>query len=122
MKNKNQVKHIFKNAGIIALSIVVAILIVKTNIVQDIFAVTKGMEVLTCFIAGIFFISAFTAAPASVILFKLAQNNSPLLVAFFGGLGGVIGDFIVFRFIKNSLAEDLIFLLKKSEINVLKKY
>jgi len=113
MNGQQHRKHLIKDFCIIGISVVIAIVIVKTDIVHDVFAATKEMKILTSFIAGIFFISAFTAVPAGVVLYELAKNNSVLTVAFFGALGGVVGDFIIFRFIKDSLGEDLKFLLKK---------
>ena len=61
-----------------------------------------------------FFVSVFTIAPASVALVEIAQANSLLLVAFFGGLGALVGDLIIFRFIKDRLSEDFVFLIKKA--------
>lgn len=57
--------------------------------------------------AGIFFVLTFTVAPASVVLFKLAQVYNPFLIALVAGLGAVIGDYLIFRFLKDSVFEEI---------------
>lgn len=58
-------------------------------------------------IAGIFFVSTFTAATAILVLVYLGQNLNPVLVALIAGAGSVIGDYIIFKFIKFNIKEDL---------------
>ncbi|MFA6297024.1 MAG: hypothetical protein WC629_00465 [Candidatus Paceibacterota bacterium] len=59
------------------------------------------------FFAGIFFVSTFTVAPASIVLFKLAQLYSPIAVAITAGLGAVIGDYLIFRFLKDNVFAEI---------------
>lgn len=116
MFNKNRKGYLIRDLVIIILSILIAIIIAKTNILQGLLITTQGLKFLGSFLAGMFFISIFTVAPASVILFEIAQTNPVLEVAFFGGLGALLGDLIIFRFIKNSLADDIYYLIKKTKI------
>lgn len=97
--------------GIVVLSIFIAVLLAKTGALQSILTATREARLVGSFIAGIFFTSIFTTAPAAVVLGQIAQANSPLLVAVFGGLGALIGDLVIFRFIKDRLSEDIIALL-----------
>ena len=99
---------------IIALSAVVAIIFVKTGILRSVLTSTQDMKILGSFISGIFFVSIFTALPATVIIAELAETNSIFLVALFGGFGALFGDLIIFRFIKDNLSEDFFYLIKKS--------
>jgi len=46
--------------------------------------------------------------PATVTLGEIAQNNTAVWTAFFGGLGAVAGDLIIFRFVKDNLSEHII--------------
>lgn len=50
---------------------------------------------LGAFLAGILFVSAFTVAPALVILFDLAKMLNPILVAICAGAGSVVGDYFI---------------------------
>ena len=74
------------------------------------------------FLAGLFFVSIFTAAPASVAIYELAQNTHPFVLALFGGLGGLVGDLLIFRFIRDNAVEDINYFLahwkKKRRISI----
>lgn len=60
------------------------------------------------FITGIFFVSTFTVAPAAVVLFHLAETLHPIEVAILAGLGAMIGDYLIFRFMKDRVFEELL--------------
>jgi hypothetical protein len=111
-KHKN---NLGKDAVIIAFSILIAVILVKTKVIISVLASSKELELLGSFIAGIFFTSIFTAAPATVVLAEIARANSVFWVALLGGLGAMVGDFIIFRFVKNRLSEDIMLLLEKSK-------
>jgi hypothetical protein len=70
-------------------------------------ALLKDYYVVASFIAGVFFTSAFTLAPASIALVKLAEQAPLPWVALWGGLGAMCGDLILFFFIRDRFAEDL---------------
>jgi len=99
---------------VIIISILVAIILERTGVLQDLLTSTRELRFLGSLIAGIFFVSIFTVSPAAVVLFEIAASTSPLEVAFFGGLGALIGDLFIFRFIMDSLADDLTWLIKKT--------
>lgn len=107
--------NLIKDVSIIVLSVLIAIIFVKTGVLIDILASSKELKLLGSFIAGMFFTSVFTVAPATVMLAEIAQTNSVIWVAFFGGVGAMIGDLIIFRFVKDRLTKDVLFLLKKSK-------
>ncbi len=46
-------------------------------------------------------------APASVVLFYIANELNALEVAVLAGAGGVIGDLIIFHYLKNTVFEEL---------------
>lgn len=97
---------------IIALSVVIAVVLVKTHVLITILTSTKELEFLGSFIAGMFFTSAFTTAPAIVTLGEIARVDSLFLTAIVGALGAVVGDLIIFRFIRDRFSEHLMELLK----------
>lgn len=111
----NHKNNLIQDAAIIALSIIIAIILWKTGVLINILASSKKLELFGSFTAGMFFTSVFTAAPATVVLAEIAQINSIFLVALFGGAGALIGDMVIFRFVKNRLSEDILYLLKKSK-------
>ena len=103
-----------KDMVIVGLSVVLAILLIKTGAFKSVIVSAQEIKFFGSFVAGIFFVSIFTVAPATVVLAEIAQSNSVFWVAFFGGLGALVGDLIIFRFIKDRLTEDLSYLIKKA--------
>lgn len=59
------------------------------------------------FLAGIFFAYGFTAAPAAAILLILAKEQNIFLAGFIGGFGALVGDLIIFNFIRHSLDDEI---------------
>ncbi|MBI1833500.1 MAG: hypothetical protein HYR90_01615 [Candidatus Andersenbacteria bacterium] len=110
-RSSRQYSHLYQNFGIVALSILIAVLISKSATLE-IFLVNIGEQrLIGSFFTGILFTSVFTAAPAAVLLGELAQTNSVWLVALTGAIGALIGDFVIFRFVRDRLSEDMLFLL-----------
>ncbi len=100
------------DAAIIALSVLVAVILVETNVIGKILTSARELKLLGSFIAGMFFTSIFTTAPSIVTLGQIAHSNSIALTAFFGAIGAVLGDLIIFRFVKDRLSEHLMELIK----------
>ena len=92
---------------IVIFSIAIAIVLVQTEALQKILTSTKELEILGSFIAGIFFTSIFTVAPATVTLGQIAVANSLFLTAVFGAAGALIGDLIIFKFVRDNISEHL---------------
>lgn len=97
----------FKNTFLLILSLIVFFYFADTPIVQNAITDIGNLGYLGAFLVGIFFVSTFTVAPASVVLFYLAKELAPLEVALFAGLGGVVGDYIIFRFLKDRVFGEL---------------
>ena len=98
----------------IAVSVVVAAYIVKSGVVHEVIPHLHSWAYFGSFVAGILFTSMFTAVPAAAVLAELAQTDSIFAVAFFGGLGAVVGDYILFRLVRDTIAEDVRYLMKHS--------
>ncbi len=93
---------------IIGLSIGAAIALVKSELIAHLLTSTKELEFIGSFIAGIFFTSVFTTVPAIVALGEIAQNSSLLATAVLGGMGAVVGDLLIFRFVRDRFSQHLL--------------
>jgi hypothetical protein len=113
--NEIKLSYLLKDLLIILISICFAVLLIKTQAIDLILATTQGIGWLGSFISGLFFTSIFTTAPAIVALGEISQAGSVLSVAFFGACGAVVGDLIIFRFIKDRFSDHLIGLLKSKK-------
>lgn len=96
-------KHHGDLSAILA-SIFLAFVFAKTGIFERLIVEGGEITLLTNFIAGMFFTSAFTTAPAMVVLGEIAQSGSLWLVATVGALGAVFGDFLIFFFFRERLS------------------
>ena len=59
------------------------------------------------FLAGILFTYGFTAAPATAILLIFAKEQNIFLAGFIAGFGALIGDLLIFNFIKHSFKDEI---------------
>lgn len=82
------------------------------------------------FLAGIFFVYGFTAAPATAILLILAEDQNIIFAGFIAGFGALFGDLLIFKLIRHSFADELEKLRKERMVSyfgnkipdLLKKY
>lgn len=101
-----------QDLAIIVISILIALMLVKTKVLSSIFVSTAEWGLIGSFIAGLFFTSVFTTAPAIVTLGEIANSGSLFLTALFGAMGALIGDLIIFRFVRDRLGEHIFEALK----------
>ncbi len=92
---------------IIAIGIFVALLLAKLGIIDALVFSLRDYSAVASFVAGIFFTSTFTIAPASVAIVHIAQHAPLPIVATWGALGAMCGDLILFYFIRDRFTKDL---------------
>ncbi|MFH1744879.1 MAG: hypothetical protein ABH881_01775 [bacterium] len=112
---KNPEEKLIKDLIIIVFSIIIAVIFLKTGVFEEVLSQATGLKFVGSFVAGSFFVSIFTAVPATVALLEISQHNSILLVSLLGGLGAMTGDFIIFKFTKDYLSEDVMYLAEESK-------
>jgi len=111
----NHANNLVRDLVLVIFSVFIAIILAKTGALESLITSTQEMRFVGSFIAGIFFVSIFTAAPATVALGEIAQSNSVIMTAILGGLGALIGDLIIFRFVKGRVSEHFSYLTKVSK-------
>lgn len=97
----------FHNTTLLVLSLILFFFLANTGFVKDTIGSIGNLGYFGAFVAGIFFVSIFTLAPASVVLFNLATQLNPLEVAVVAGFGAVFGDYLIVKYIKNNVLEEL---------------
>ncbi len=107
IKKRALFHHIVRDATIIALGIFFVVFLEKSGAVERFLDLTRGFFPVVSFVAGIFFTSIFTTAFATVVLAEISQDYSLILTALFGGAGALLGDYIIFRFVRDTLLEDI---------------
>jgi hypothetical protein len=99
--------NLWRDLVIILLSIAITVLLVEMGALAEFFSLTQGRAILGSFVAGIFFTSVFTLAPAAITLASIANFAPALTVALWGGLGAMFGDLLLFLFIRDVFVDDL---------------
>lgn len=104
---KKSSKWRYKNTTFLVLSLVALFYVADTEVVHALIKQIGSYGYLGAAITGVFFVSTFTVAPASVVLFHLAQEFNPILIALCAGAGAAIGDLLIFRFLKDRVFDEL---------------
>jgi hypothetical protein len=97
----------YKNLTIFFASLVLAFVLVQLNFFRQLLFELGNWGYVGAFLAGALFVLSSTAAIGSVILFILAEKLSPLEIGIIAGLGAMVGDLTIFRFVKDNLANEL---------------
>jgi len=109
----------YRNLIYLVISFVAAYFILRTDAIVSFIHNLGLLGFPAAFIAGMFFTYGLTTVPATVAIYSLAQAFNPFLIAFIGAFGSVVSDYLIFRFVKDRLAGEIIMLSK--EINRIRK-
>lgn len=99
--------HFARDIFIVTASIVVAVLLVQLGIIDSFIGESTASLVFASFVAGAFFTSLFTVAPAGVALVAIGQSMPLVLVAFFAAIGAAVIDMLIITFVRRDLSKDL---------------
>jgi len=101
-------RYHYKNLTSIAISLLIAFLLVNNSGFNSFLLHLGNFGYLGAFIGGILFVSTFTVAIGTVILFDLVKYLNPIEIALIAGAGAVVGDMIIFQFIRTKgLVEEI---------------
>ncbi len=107
-------RHIAQDLVVIVVGLVLAVIIVQYNLVEQALALTGDGVWVAALFAGMFFTSVATTAPAIAVLGELSLQGNPWVVALVGGLGAVVGDYILFSFVRDRVSDDVAYLLART--------
>lgn len=97
----------YKNTFILIVSLFAIFLFINTSVAKGLLSSISKLGYFGVFISGVFFVSTFTVVPSGLILFELAKSYNPFLVTIFAGIGAVLGDYLIFRFLKDGVFEEI---------------
>lgn len=103
----------YKNLTLVFLSILLAINLSRFDFMSQFLFNLGHFALIGPFIAGVLFVSTFTAAIGITILLDLAKTLSPLQIALIAGAGAVVGDFVFFHFFKSNLLSEIKYIYNK---------
>lgn len=97
----------YRNLAILFFGIIFSVFLSRYEPFHNLLLNLGEFGYIGAFIAGLLFVISFTASTGAVILFVLAERLSPLELGLIAGLGAVVGDFTIFRFVKDNLIEEV---------------
>ncbi len=97
----------YRNLILLAASITLSYFILRAKFVTAVISGLGTIGYLGSFIGGLFFSYGITTPPAVVALFLLSEKLNPFIVAATGAAGALISDYIIFRFVRDRLLEEL---------------
>lgn len=97
----------YKNLTLFFLSILFALVLSRFEAFHTFLLNLGELGYVGAFIGGMLFISTFTVATGAVILLVFAERLSPIEIGIIAGLGAVVGDFTIFRIVKDNLTSEL---------------
>ncbi|MFA6405003.1 MAG: hypothetical protein WCW03_03325 [Candidatus Paceibacterota bacterium] len=106
-RRKKAQRELAKDLVFVFIGAVIALLLSQSGVISVVIDFLGGTAI-SSFVAGIFFTSVFTIAPASVAFADISQTGAPLTIILWGGLGAMCGDLILFFFIRDRFTDDLL--------------
>lgn len=116
----NGESHLRRDILFILASVALSLLIGRSSVIETVAGSSGVPHLIGNFVAGIFFTSSFTIAPAAVVLGQFSQTTPLLAVALVGAAGALLGDLILFFFIRDRVAEDIRKLLNTPKLKRLR--
>ena len=107
MKIKKKYQQVLRDVVLFLISIVFSIWFAQSGYAEKLTASFSEYAALESFVAGFFFTSLFTLAPASVALAALGEFHPHTWVALWGSLGAVLGDLLLFLFVRDRISDDI---------------
>lgn len=97
----------YKNTTFLLLGIFAAFVFLKHEPFHNFLLQFGQLGYIGAFLGGMLFVSTFTITTGALILLVLAERLSPVEIGLVAGAGAVLGDLLIFRFVKDNLAKEL---------------
>lgn len=97
----------YKHLTLFIVSVIFSIFLSRYELFNTFLLNLGNWGYIGAFFGGILFVSTFTVATGAVILLILAERLSPIELGIIAGFGGVVGDFMIFRFVKDGLLKEV---------------
>lgn len=104
----------------ILISVLLAIVLAGNQTFKDWLFHLSSLEYIGALLAGVFFVSSFTVAISIVVIGIMAQNINPVALGLIGGVGAVIGDYLIFKLVRSHLQDELSMLFGKDGTSYVK--
>jgi len=107
VKRLRKVQWKYRNSIYLVVGILIAYAIINYSNLGVVVSNFRDLGYMGSIISGFMYAFSLTAAPATAIFYKLGAVLNPVYIAALGALGCVVGDFFIFKFVKDKLMEEL---------------
>ncbi len=97
----------YHNTILLVASLVLLIFLARAGVLELVTLAISRLGYLGVFCTGIIFVSTFTVVPAGLLLVALSQHFGLFATTLLAGLGATVGDFLIFRFLRDRVFEEL---------------
>ena len=97
----------YKNLTFLFISLIFAFFLGRYEPFHQFLLNLGGYGYIGGFIGGMLFVSTFGVATGIVILLVLAEKLNIFALGIIAGSGGVLGDFLLFRFVRDRLIDEV---------------
>ncbi len=114
-------RRFFIDLGILGASIAGAVVLVQSGLINTALSSAQANTLMAAFISGLFFTSVFTTAPAVAVFGTLVHGGGNLvLISLVGAAGAVLGDLLLFMFVRDRVSDDITHMLKRRTVGRLR--
>ncbi len=100
-------RYRYRNLTLLVVGTILAVWLFRNDYIHNLIMQLGNWGYIGAFLGGMMFSSTFTAAPGAVILLVLAEKLSPVEIGLAAGIGAVITDFIIFKYVKDGLVKEV---------------
>jgi hypothetical protein len=97
----------YKNITLVLVGLVLAFLLSDFPPFIALLSELQQHKYLGSLIGGFLFVSTFTFGIGAIILTALAENYPLPIIALFAGVGGVLGDLLILKFVRDNLLHEI---------------
>ena len=112
----------YKNTILVILGTIVAFVMSQSNGMHEFLMHLGTWGYVGGFVGGILFVSSFTAGIGTVILILLSESLPIFPLSVVAGLGGLLGDFTIYKVVKDDLIKELAPVYKKFGGEIVTKF
>ena len=120
MRN-GKVKLKYPKLTLLILAFILTYFLFSLGFLDPILSALVSLGLFGAFIVGFFYAYSFTAGTATLMLITLAKSENILFAGLMAGLGALIGDIIIFLFVRHSFVDEINKLAAEKPFQILRK-
>lgn len=93
-------------------SLIISVFILTSSQIAMFLGQAGDWGYLGAFVTGAFYTYSLSSVPASAVFFEISKGLNPFIAAALGGFGAMLGDLIIFKFIKTDILPEARLLAK----------